>query len=181
MPAWGDMLKKTKTLLNKYKFLLIIVAVGIIFLLLPTGQSAPAPETPQQSAAGQLPSTEPDEAKIESALAQIAGVGRVKATLSLKTGSEVIYANEVRNSNRYDGSVQSPSSSDQEYQPVLVSKSSGGQEPLVIKCLYPEYKGALIICDGADDAGVKLRVVDAVSSLLGLGTDKIVVLKMKSD
>lgn len=42
------------------------------------------------------------------------------------------------------------------------------------------YTGAVIVCAGADDAGVRLRVVEAVSAFTGLGSNKIMVWKMKS-
>ncbi len=40
--------------------------------------------------------------------------------------------------------------------------------------------GAVVVCDGAGSAEVCLRVVRAVSAFTGLGSDRIIVLKMKS-
>ena len=39
--------------------------------------------------------------------------------------------------------------------------------------------GALVVCDGADSASVRLAIIQAVSSLTGLGSNKIAVVKMK--
>lgn len=39
--------------------------------------------------------------------------------------------------------------------------------------------GAVIVCDGAESAAVRLKVVNAVSAYTGLGSDRIIVLKMK--
>lgn len=39
--------------------------------------------------------------------------------------------------------------------------------------------GAVVVCDGADLATVRLDVTDAVMSYTGLGSDKISVMKMK--
>lgn len=39
--------------------------------------------------------------------------------------------------------------------------------------------GAVVVCQGADLAQVRLNVTNAVSSYTGLGCDKITVLKMK--
>jgi len=36
-----------------------------------------------------------------------------------------------------------------------------------------------VVCQGADRAGVRLAVVDAVKSVTGLSSDRITVLKMK--
>ena len=40
-------------------------------------------------------------------------------------------------------------------------------------------KGAVVVCDGADSAVVRLEVTDAVMAYTGLGGDKISVMKMK--
>ena len=62
---------------------------------------------------------------------------------------------------------------------MLVSDENGDQVPIVIKVDQPIYKGALIVCEGADRAAVKLDIIRAVSGLTGLGSDKISVIKMK--
>ena len=40
--------------------------------------------------------------------------------------------------------------------------------------------GAVVVCDGADAAAVRLYVTNAVMSYTGLGSDRISVIKMKS-
>ena len=42
------------------------------------------------------------------------------------------------------------------------------------------YTGAVIFCQGADSAAVRLQVVEAVAVYTGLSSNKIMVLKMKS-
>lgn len=39
-------------------------------------------------------------------------------------------------------------------------------------------QGAAVVCDGADDARVRLAIVEAVSAYTGLGSDRIKVLEM---
>ena len=43
-----------------------------------------------------------------------------------------------------------------------------------------EFTGAVVVCRGADDPAVRLRIVEAVSAFTGLGTNRIVVQKMGS-
>ena len=45
---------------------------------------------------------------------------------------------------------------------------------------YPRFQGALIVCEGADSAAVRLRLLEAVSAVTGLSTDRITVVKMRS-
>ncbi|MBE6968605.1 MAG: hypothetical protein E7442_00570 [Ruminococcaceae bacterium] len=40
--------------------------------------------------------------------------------------------------------------------------------------------GAVVVCDGAESAAVSLEIVRAVSAYTGLGSNKIIVLKMKN-
>jgi len=40
-------------------------------------------------------------------------------------------------------------------------------------------EGAVVVCQGADEAGVRYCVTNAVSAYTGLGSDKIQVIKMK--
>ena len=53
------------------------------------------------------------------------------------------------------------------------------QTGLVQQVNPPTYLGAVIVCQGADSASVRLAIVEAVGSVTGLSTDKITVLKMK--
>ena len=39
-------------------------------------------------------------------------------------------------------------------------------------------KGAVVVCDGADNAAVRWSILQAIGSYTGLGTDKSIVLKM---
>ena len=54
---------------------------------------------------------------------------------------------------------------------------SGGEEVVVTRRESPVYRGALVVCQGADRAEVKLAVTRAVAALTGLGADRITVVK----
>ena len=42
-----------------------------------------------------------------------------------------------------------------------------------------ETSGAVVVCEGGGDASVRLKLMEAVSALTGLGTDKIAICKGK--
>ena len=48
---------------------------------------------------------------------------------------------------------------------------------VVTKETCPQYRGALVVCDGGNNDRVRLAVIDAVSVLTGLGADRIAVVK----
>ena len=61
---------------------------------------------------------------------------------------------------------------------VLINTGSGKQEALEKKVVYPTYQGAIIVCSGAEDASVQMRVIEAVRQYTGLRTDQISVLPL---
>ena len=62
---------------------------------------------------------------------------------------------------------------------VIVTGEDRGQSGLIRKVNPPTYRGAIVVCQGADRAAVRLAIVEAVSAVTGLGADRISVLKMK--
>lgn len=66
----------------------------------------------------------------------------------------------------------------------LLSHMKGVGEAKVLLAEKPGreqgFSGAVIICSGAEDPGVRLRIVEAVSAFTGLGSNRIVVEKLIS-
>ena len=62
---------------------------------------------------------------------------------------------------------------------VTLNRGSGYEDVVVTEQTYPVYQGAVVVCQGAGDSGVHLAVVQAVSVLTGLGSDKITVVQWK--
>ena len=56
---------------------------------------------------------------------------------------------------------------------------AGSDTPLIRQTVFGQYRGALIVCQGADAPSVRLKLVNAVAGLTGLPSDKITVIKMK--
>ena len=53
------------------------------------------------------------------------------------------------------------------------------QSGLISQVLAPVYQGAVVVCQGGDQPGIRLQVVEAVCDATGLSADKVTVLKMK--
>ena len=58
---------------------------------------------------------------------------------------------------------------------VTVGKGSGQQEAVPIQTVAPEFRGALVVCPGGGNAATRLKLIEAVSALTGLGSDRISV------
>ncbi|MFQ7243101.1 MAG: hypothetical protein ACLRO1_11965, partial [Agathobaculum sp.] len=64
---------------------------------------------------------------------------------------------------------------------TVIADGSRGEKPVTVKSLLPTFRGAVVLCDGADNAQVRLAVTQAVSTVCGIGSDKVTVLKMAAD
>ena len=62
---------------------------------------------------------------------------------------------------------------------VTLNRGSGYEDVVVTEQTYPVYQGAVVVCQGAGDSSVNLAVIQAVSVLTGLGSDKITVVQWK--
>ena len=105
-------------------------------------------------------------------LSKIDGAGRVEVLLSLEYGAESYYQSDEKTSS--SGDTES-----REQTIVLYQPDSTQRLPAVRKTRYPVYRGAVVVCEGAGSPSVELAIVQAVSRLTGLGSDKISVIKMK--
>lgn len=149
-----DQLKITAWI-KKYRLVLAVLLAGIGLMLLPTQNTADVTEKPTQPQVTV-------EARLEKILARIDGAGEVAVMLTEASGEEVIYQTDGEGTNT-----------------VLVTDANRNEQGLVRSRQPPLYRGAIVVCSGADSAAVRLAVVEAVANVTGLGTDKITVLKME--
>ena len=165
--AW---MQRTLGKAAKFKYALLILLLGVVLLLLPqkTGETQPEQAAPPAETEESL------EARLEAVLSQVEGAGRVRVLLTLDAGTAYEYQTDVETRSDSDGSEVSRKT-------VLASNGGGSDSAVTVRTTYPTYKGALVVCEGADSASVRLAVMQAVSSLTGLGSDKITVIKMKQD
>ena len=166
--------KKLTTALEKYKFIWLVLAAGLLLLLLPTspGGGAQSATTESGSVAEFAFSVDELEEKLEVTLSKIDGAGEVTVALTLRTGARQVLAQDVAVSDR-DGD------SSEERTTVVISGGSGREEAVALQQLAPQFQGAVVVCPGGDDPTVQLRLAEAVSDLTGLGADKISICKGK--
>ncbi len=166
----------------KYKYVMIVAAVGLVLVMWPFSQNGKQEKTVESEPENPYPAdTKEMETKLVTLLSQVDGVGRVEVMLSLASDMECIYADEYTRSfdeSSADGGNAS-TSVEESRQYTTVRLEDGSEALVMLKRVYPEYKGAAVVCDGADNAGIRLKVINAVSALTGLSSDRITVMKMK--
>lgn len=160
--------QRINALLGKYKYPILVVLVGLGLMLLPAREEAAVEEIPAEL----VVVTEDLEARLTAILSQIEGAGRVSVLLTEDEGRQTLYQTDSQTESD-DGSSRRSDDT------VLVEDGSRVETGLVRQVLEPKYRGAVILCQGADQPGVKLAIVEAVRCVTGLGADQISVLKMK--
>lgn len=160
--------EKLLPFLQKYKYVALVLIVGIVLMLLPTRNEA-ATETVITEQGDSILSVEERLSKI---LAQVKGAGEVQVLLTEASGKETIYQTN-------DDVSHTDSSSSTREDTVTVTDSQRNEQGLVRQQNPPVYMGAIVVCQGGDKATVRLAIIEAVSKVTGLGADKISVLKMK--
>lgn len=166
--------KKLLEGLEKYKFVLLVLLAGVLLLLLPTGggggeDGVDGGASPPAELAFDLNGL---ERKLEASLSQVEGAGEVKVVLTVKASTRQVLAQDVTSSQR-EGELEEGRTT------VVVSRGSGREEAVPLQQIYPQFQGALVVCPGGDDPAVQLKLVEAVSALTGLGSDKISICKGK--
>lgn len=165
---------KLRALLARLKYPLAILLVGAALLLLP-GRSTAKEQAPAETAPGE--EREEDwEGRLADILSEIQGAGKVRVMLTQDQGSQVIYQQDRELDTDQDDSGKTRR---ERTETVILSRGSSTQEALVTQVVGPRFRGALVVCGGGDDPGVRLAVVQAVCGVTGLGADQVTVLKMK--
>ena len=161
---------KVKNILFRFRYPVLIVLVGIVLLTLPGKNKTTVSDVTTSSASANVSITPAQE--LTEILQQIKGVGRVKVLLTVSKGEKTEYQTDE------DQSV-SETGSDVRKETVIIRDADDNEMALITQIISPEYLGAIVVCEGADDANVKLAVLEAVARATGLRSDKISVLKMK--
>lgn len=167
--------RKAKTegverLWDKYKFAALVMLIGAVLLLWPSGKSSTGKSDGQQ--ADIVTEAADVQREMEDILGKMAGVGQVRVMLTLEQSGERQLAQDGELS--YSGSPQEPEDYSRRWETVLAS-DSGENVPLVTRQTYPVYRGALVVCQGGDRAEVRLAVTQAVTALTGLSADRVTV------
>lgn len=141
----------------KNKYALLILAVGLILVLLPTGTKTKSSDTKSSLTVPSFSITD-EEQRLGKQLSLIRGAGKVSVLLSVKGSASRELAKGK------DGTL-------------LVSEN-GDEQVVDLYYVNPEYLGAIIVCEGANSADVRLEVTGAVAAYTGLTTNKITVMSM---
>ena len=160
---------------DRYKYAALVALIGAGLLLWP---GLGGPSLRQEGQRTQETQTGWDireiQREMEEILGAMSGVGQVKVMLTVDSDGERQLAQDTQLS--YSGATAAPEDYSRKSETVLVDGSEG-DEAVVVRTMYPTYRGALVVCQGGGSAEVRLAVTEAVSALTGLPSDRVTVAK----
>lgn len=166
---WVEISKSAAGFLKKYSYVFLILGIGIVLMLLPGGQKE---STENKTVQTETQPRQTTQESLEAILSQVHGAGKVKVLLTVAEGELTVYEKD-------EDSILNTDSSSIKVETVVITDANRAQQALIQQVNPPVYLGAVIVCQGADSAAVRLAVTEAVAAATGLTTDKISVLKMK--
>lgn len=161
----------------------IAAAVGIVLLCIPQNKGEAITTGGQGSSAAT--NTDDLEQRLEAVLSTVEAAGQVRVLITYSSGPSIVpvmsvskQENQTRDESQGESSRSTVSSS-QSDTPVTV-QSGEGTQPMVQVEYAPTVLGVLVIAQGADQLEVKLRLQQAVQTVLQLPVSQIEVLPMES-
>ena len=122
------------------------------------------------------------EERLQNLISQIDGVGRNKVMVTLESGVEYVYAQELRRSTDAtpgtDASAAGRVHESVEQRFILVDTEFGRREALVLTRLPPRVQGVVIVCEGANNVLVEQKLISVVTTALGIPSTRVSVVKI---
>jgi stage III sporulation protein AG len=121
------------------------------------------------------------EDHLSNILSKIQGAGKVSVMITLKSGKEIIPAKDesisdrVTNEKDTEGGIRTINEKTTSDKVVFAEVQGGSSEPLILKEINPEIKGVIVVAGGAKDARVKLKISQAVQTVLDIPAYRVTV------
>lgn len=183
------------------RYLVLLLAVGVVLMSLTsretrnTGTSpaddSPTPPMSSFADGGAGPAADyarAVERQVADALLQMHGVGRVHVAVTVASGTETVFAQNLTTERRIsaapagrdtgeDGTIVDERTT---AQPVLVRSDQNRQEhPVVVLERSPVIQGVVVVTDAAADSRMRYEITRAVMTLLGLPAHRVYVLSQR--
>ncbi len=100
------------------------------------------------------------EGRISSLVGKISGVSNVSTLVTVEASKETVYAT---------------SGNDHDY--VIIKDSSGNETALKLSEINATIRGIAIVCDYGGNEALKKEIIELLSSLFGIGSNRISVMQ----
>ncbi|NLB62273.1 MAG: hypothetical protein GX802_07675 [Clostridiales bacterium] len=185
-PKQGMLAKFTEKLKkNKKLEIAVYVGIGALALLIylsslntPANNDVYQNQTAQVTMQSTQDSVKQIEERLEKTLMQIRGAGNVTVMITYETSKEIVPALSVTSqSSSQTGDSSSNSSQNDSKSPATITQG-GNEAPIVLTEIEPKVRGVIVIAQGAADLTVRMNLMHAVQTVLGVEAANIEVFEM---
>ncbi|WP_404403732.1 hypothetical protein [Jeotgalibacillus malaysiensis] len=170
------------TFQKKIPIIILLLFIGV--MILTQGKAPEEPEIVELDSSDQTAEiTDLErqlEKKITSLLKKSLGTSKVDVMITLSSGERLIYERnesiQQDNGEEQRDNQQSVSGRKSTTSEVVFGQASPGAEPVLKYVEKPPVSGVLIAAEGSESAGVKKRIVEAVSKALDVSTHRVAVI-----
>ena len=157
--------KKLFSLIGKKQLLLLLLlgTVGLVLLLYPFDKQSTEKNDTKFSVTSY---TEKLEKRVEDLCLAVDGISRAEVLLTLESGSEYIYADNVKEE-RENGKSWSYASD------YLIVDNGKGTSAVPVTEIYPKIRGVAVVCNGGSSAETQKKLTELLSAALGIPTSRI--------
>mgnify|MGYP000310914401 FL=1 len=192
-----DMIKDIKLDDDKKEKIVIFFLLGVFFLLIATPvsdltgnrkkQKSTNTGTDQQTQQKKIQEKDAYitalENKLEQTIEGMEGAGKVDVMITLKdTGEKILDKNQPYESEEETNTEENKESKKnriQNNQETVLVETEGNTEPIIVRELYPDIEGVVVVCEGGDNSALTVKIKEAVQALFSIDAHKIVVCKSK--
>lgn len=155
--------------LGQYRYVLLMIVVGLVLMLLPTSSEEESPLSMAEPAeTATVEAVEVLEERLSAVLSQVTGAGETQVILTLEDSGQRVLAENLEQDDTATTS-----------QAVILSDTERGEAVVELQTVSPTFRGALVVCQGGSDPTVQLELIRAVSVLTGLSSNKIAICTAK--
>ncbi len=175
---------KEKLPKSKSGFLVVIGLIGMVLILI-SSLDFGSPEKSENKQSTEVSVKNPQsytenlEKRLESVISDMLGGSEVSVLITLESGAEYIYADEIKTDADVtkDQSALKTQESDSNHKTyVIVKDAHGNEQPLVVTEKMPVIRGVVIVCENGQTSNVATAVRLAVKSALNVDDSKICVI-----
>lgn len=176
---------------KKNSFLLFLLLLGIVLMFAGSfiHSSSKQPkknfsqvEISQSSIQSQNSYEKELNEKLTYILEEIDGISNVRVLITFNTGEEAVFAQVAEENTKEtterdtEGGMRDITEKTRKEEYVLLQEGGGGEKALLLMEKKPRVQGVMVVAKGAEDAGLRLKVLRAIQSLMGLPAHRIAVL-----
>lgn len=185
---WGNLQGKKKN-----TFLLLLLLLGVllmfsssIFHLFPSRPSAKLNQVENLPGVSSYKAQDNYEEelteKLTGILEQIEGISEARVLITFETSKESVFAGVAEESTKEtvekdtEGGTRDILEKGRKEEYVLLQEGGGGEKALLIMEKKPRIAGIMVVAKGAENSRLRLEVLRAIQSLMGLPAHRIAVL-----